>query len=327
MKNADYVKAKTCPLPSGTVVGGYQVIKKLAAGGFGVVYLGEDSDRHLVALKEYLPSSLAERSPGELTPRVKPEKQPLYRLGLKSFFEEGRSLAQIIAPERRLGAELLPRERNRLHGDELPAGRHAAGFHRHRARPQARQGVPREHHPLALRRDPARLAHRAPAQDAAPGHQAGQHLHHQRQQGGAARLRRRARSAEQGRQLHPPDVHAGLRRARDVPPRRHARPVDRHLRHRRLHLRLHAGLPAQRRAAAHRERPARAVALAAAQRLLRQPDRGDRVVHVARPAVPPAKRVRAAERTGARDRAALYQAQLQRTAEAAAREPDDGAKA
>ena len=91
-------KPKPAPLPSGTVVGGYQVIKKLAAGGFGVVYLCEDADRHLVALKEYLPSSLAERSPGELTPRVKPEKQPLYRLGLKSFFEEGRSLAQISHP-------------------------------------------------------------------------------------------------------------------------------------------------------------------------------------------------------------------------------------
>ena len=88
-------KPKPAPLPSGTVVGGYQVIKKLAAGGFGVVYLCEDGERKLVALKEYLPSSLAERSPGELTPRVKPEKQPLYRLGLKSFFEEGRSLAQI----------------------------------------------------------------------------------------------------------------------------------------------------------------------------------------------------------------------------------------
>jgi serine/threonine protein kinase len=36
--------------------------------------------------------------PGELTPRVKPDKQPLYRLGLKSFFEEGRSLAQISHP-------------------------------------------------------------------------------------------------------------------------------------------------------------------------------------------------------------------------------------
>ena len=90
-------KPKPAPLPSGTVVGGYQVIKKLAAGGFGVVYLCEDSERHLVALKEYLPSSLAERSPGELTPRVKPEKQPLYRLGLKSFFEEAaRSRRSVI---------------------------------------------------------------------------------------------------------------------------------------------------------------------------------------------------------------------------------------
>ena len=91
-------KSKPAPLPAGTVVGGYQVIKKLAAGGFGVVYLCEDAERRLVALKEYLPASLADRAPGELTPRVKPEKQPLYRLGLKSFFEEGRSLAQISHP-------------------------------------------------------------------------------------------------------------------------------------------------------------------------------------------------------------------------------------
>ena len=88
-------KPKPAPLPSGTVVGGYTVVKKLAAGGFGVVYLAEGEGQQLVAVKEYLPASLAERSPGELTPRVKPDKQPLYRLGLKSFFEEGRSLAQI----------------------------------------------------------------------------------------------------------------------------------------------------------------------------------------------------------------------------------------
>ena len=91
-------KPKPAPLPAGTVVGGYQIIKKLAAGGFGVVYLAEDAQRHLVALKEYLPSSLAERAPGELAPRVRQDKQSLYRLGLKSFFEEGRSLAQISHP-------------------------------------------------------------------------------------------------------------------------------------------------------------------------------------------------------------------------------------
>ena len=91
-------KPKPAPLPAGTVVGGYSVVKKIAAGGFGVVYLAEDPDRRLIALKEYLPASLAERSPGELTPRVKPDKLPLYRLGLKGFFEGGRSLAQISHP-------------------------------------------------------------------------------------------------------------------------------------------------------------------------------------------------------------------------------------
>jgi serine/threonine protein kinase len=80
------------------MVGGYQIVKKLAAGGFGVVYLAQDSTLRSVAIKEYLPASLAERSAGELTPRVKPEKLPLYRMGLKSFFEEGRSLAQISHP-------------------------------------------------------------------------------------------------------------------------------------------------------------------------------------------------------------------------------------
>ena len=91
-------KSKPAPLPAGSMVGGYQIVKKLAAGGFGVVYLAQDSTQRSVAIKEYLPASLAERAAGELTPRVKPEKLPLYRMGLKSFFEEGRSLAQISHP-------------------------------------------------------------------------------------------------------------------------------------------------------------------------------------------------------------------------------------
>jgi len=74
------------------------VIRKVAAGGFGLVYLALDADGQRVAVKEYLPSSLATRAPGELLPQVQPEKLSLYRLGLKSFFEEGRSLAQISHP-------------------------------------------------------------------------------------------------------------------------------------------------------------------------------------------------------------------------------------
>jgi serine/threonine protein kinase len=88
-------KVKPAPLPPDTVIGGYRVVRKLAAGGFGVVYLALDPDGKQVALKEYLPSSLATRSPGELLPQVPAEKLSLYRLGLKSFFEEGRALAQI----------------------------------------------------------------------------------------------------------------------------------------------------------------------------------------------------------------------------------------
>ena len=88
-------KVKPAPLPPDTKIGVYRVVRKVAAGGFGVVYLAVGSDGQQVAIKEYLPSSLASRAPGELLPQVQPEKLSLYRLGLKSFFEEGRSLAQI----------------------------------------------------------------------------------------------------------------------------------------------------------------------------------------------------------------------------------------
>ncbi len=62
------------------------------------MYLALDSEGQQVAVKEYLPSSLATRAPGELLPQVQAEKLSLYRLGLKSFFEEGRALAQISHP-------------------------------------------------------------------------------------------------------------------------------------------------------------------------------------------------------------------------------------
>jgi serine/threonine protein kinase len=91
-------KVKPASLPPDTVIGGYRVVRKVSAGGFGVVYLSVDSEGQQVAIKEYLPSSLATRAPGELLPQVQPDKLSLYRLGLKSFFEEGRSLAQISHP-------------------------------------------------------------------------------------------------------------------------------------------------------------------------------------------------------------------------------------
>lgn len=91
-------KSKPSPLPPGTQIGGYRVVRRVAAGGFGVVYLATGADEQQVAIKEYLPSSLVTREPGLLAPQVAPDKLSLYRLGLKSFFEEGRSLAQISHP-------------------------------------------------------------------------------------------------------------------------------------------------------------------------------------------------------------------------------------
>ena len=91
-------KSKPAPLDAETQVGGYRIVRKLASGGFGVVYLALNGDGQRVAIKEYLPASLVERMPGSMVPVADPEKLSLYRLGLKSFFEEGRSLAQISHP-------------------------------------------------------------------------------------------------------------------------------------------------------------------------------------------------------------------------------------
>jgi len=74
------------------------VVRKVAAGGFGLVYLAVDAQGQQVAIKEYLPSSLATRAEGQRQPQIAADKLSLYRLGLKSFFEEGRSLAQISHP-------------------------------------------------------------------------------------------------------------------------------------------------------------------------------------------------------------------------------------
>ena len=61
------------PLPEGLEVGGYRIVRKIASGGFSIVYLADDADGQPVAVKEYLPSSLAKRGAGELVPTVATE--------------------------------------------------------------------------------------------------------------------------------------------------------------------------------------------------------------------------------------------------------------
>ena len=85
-------------LPDGLELAGYRIVKKIASGGFSIVYLASDEEGVPVAIKEYLPSSLVLRQVGELTPAISPENLPIYRIGLKCFFEEGRALARISHP-------------------------------------------------------------------------------------------------------------------------------------------------------------------------------------------------------------------------------------
>lgn len=86
------------PLPEGLEIAGYRIVKKIASGGFSIVYLAYDAEGSAVAIKEYLPSALALRQPGELVPVVSPPNLPVFRIGLKCFFEEGRALALISHP-------------------------------------------------------------------------------------------------------------------------------------------------------------------------------------------------------------------------------------
>lgn len=86
------------PLPDGMALAGYRIVKKIASGGFSIVYLAYDAQGNAVAIKEYLPSALALRQEGELAPAVSKSNLAVFRIGLKCFFEEGRALARIAHP-------------------------------------------------------------------------------------------------------------------------------------------------------------------------------------------------------------------------------------
>ncbi|MGB7298828.1 MAG: serine/threonine-protein kinase [Burkholderiaceae bacterium] len=89
---------KNAPLPDGLTIHGYKILRKIASGGFSIVYLAEDEAGERFAIKEYLPSNLVQRVKGELEPTVLEKNLGTFRNGLKCFFEEGRALAQIYHP-------------------------------------------------------------------------------------------------------------------------------------------------------------------------------------------------------------------------------------
>jgi serine/threonine protein kinase len=86
------------PLPEGHQVLGYRILRVLAHGGFSIVYLAHDENGAPVAIKEYLPATLALRTGERVVPVVPETHAAAFRYGLKCFFEEGRALATLEHP-------------------------------------------------------------------------------------------------------------------------------------------------------------------------------------------------------------------------------------
>jgi serine/threonine protein kinase len=85
------------PLPEGTALQKYRILRTLAAGGFSFVYLAHDQNEQPVAIKEYLPSTLPLRVNGK-APQVAEADLARFRVGMKLFFEEAGTLAKLSHP-------------------------------------------------------------------------------------------------------------------------------------------------------------------------------------------------------------------------------------
>jgi serine/threonine protein kinase len=71
------------PLPEGTQLENYRILRLLATGGFSFVYLAHDENNTPVAIKEY---------------RIAEDDRAKFLHGMRCFFEEGRALTRFAHP-------------------------------------------------------------------------------------------------------------------------------------------------------------------------------------------------------------------------------------
>jgi non-specific serine/threonine protein kinase len=87
--------ASHAALPKGTRLQEFEVVEVIGEGGFGIVYLADDLQLHRsVAVKEYMPASLASRGSGESVIVRSEQNQDTFQAGMRSFISEARMLAQ-----------------------------------------------------------------------------------------------------------------------------------------------------------------------------------------------------------------------------------------
>jgi serine/threonine protein kinase len=87
-------------LPVGTMLAEFRLTELIGEGGFGVVYKAFDTSlEREVALKEYMPSSLAQRIGGGTQVQVKSERyRETFEAGRESFVKEAKMLASFDHP-------------------------------------------------------------------------------------------------------------------------------------------------------------------------------------------------------------------------------------
>lgn len=88
-------------LPAGTIIREWRLEDVLGVGGFGIVYKGRGIYfGELVAIKEYFPSSIAERDGEDTVVPIGSDVEEVHALGLKKFVEEAKLLWNLSTPSR-----------------------------------------------------------------------------------------------------------------------------------------------------------------------------------------------------------------------------------
>ena len=91
--------ASPSALPPGTRLGEFELLKVLGVGGFGIVYLAFDHAlEREVAVKEYMPASLAGRTETQHVSLRSQSDSDTFALGLRSFVNEAKMLARFDHP-------------------------------------------------------------------------------------------------------------------------------------------------------------------------------------------------------------------------------------